>query len=164
MYKIESRNSIIRTRAKCVSESLENMTVNSLKKRWKSENFIAIFFFFFFISSLSLVIPFSSMAELLCFNLLFLFTLSISFLLQRASASYAGSASSIVNPAKVKQISWSPRYFNFSLFFFFFYYYYNYYYYFLSFHDRLDLFTEPCSRFNLNDSSGLLCMKVFSRI
>ncbi|XP_038903083.1 probable prolyl 4-hydroxylase 4 [Benincasa hispida] len=49
------------------------------------------------------------MAKFYCFNLLFFFSLSISCLLRRASSSYAGSASSIVNPAKVKQISWNPR-------------------------------------------------------
>ncbi|PON80250.1 Isopenicillin N synthase [Parasponia andersonii] len=38
---------------------------------------------------------------------LFLFLLSIFF--HESSSSYAGSASSIINPAKVKQISWNPR-------------------------------------------------------
>ncbi|XP_022955844.1 probable prolyl 4-hydroxylase 4 [Cucurbita moschata] len=49
------------------------------------------------------------MEKFCSFNLLFFFSLSISLLLRRASSSYAGSASSIVNPAKVKQISWNPR-------------------------------------------------------
>lgn len=54
--------------------------------------------------------PIQSMAKFRSCNLLFIFSLSIFLLLRRASSSYAGSASSIVNPAKVKQISWSPRY------------------------------------------------------
>lgn len=39
----------------------------------------------------------------------FLFLLSISSTLHESSSSYAGSASSIINPSKVKQISWKPR-------------------------------------------------------
>jgi len=39
----------------------------------------------------------------------FLFLLSIALFLRESSGSYAASASSIINPAKVKQISWKPR-------------------------------------------------------
>lgn len=39
----------------------------------------------------------------------FLFLLSIALFLLESSGSYAASASSIINPAKVKQISWKPR-------------------------------------------------------
>ncbi|KAI4317681.1 hypothetical protein L6164_025531 [Bauhinia variegata] len=39
----------------------------------------------------------------------FLFLISISLILPQASCSYAGSASAIINPSKVKQISWKPR-------------------------------------------------------
>ncbi|KAI4345516.1 hypothetical protein L6164_012631 [Bauhinia variegata] len=41
--------------------------------------------------------------------LIFLFLISISLILSQASSSYVGSASAIVNPSKVKQISWKPR-------------------------------------------------------
>jgi prolyl 4-hydroxylase len=40
---------------------------------------------------------------------LFFFFVSISSLLRQSSCSYAASASSIINPAKAKQVSWKPR-------------------------------------------------------
>ncbi|KAL4642713.1 hypothetical protein ACB098_02G033400 [Castanea mollissima] len=40
---------------------------------------------------------------------LFLFLLSISSILRESSSSYAASPSSIINPAKAKQVSWKPR-------------------------------------------------------
>ncbi|EXC05706.1 Prolyl 4-hydroxylase subunit alpha-1 [Morus notabilis] len=40
---------------------------------------------------------------------LFLFLLSISSSFHESSSSYAGSAASIINPSKVKQVSWKPR-------------------------------------------------------
>lgn len=45
----------------------------------------------------------------------FLFLLSISSTFHESSSSYAGSASSIINPSKVKQISWKPRFLSLSL-------------------------------------------------
>ncbi|KAK9992419.1 hypothetical protein SO802_027404 [Lithocarpus litseifolius] len=40
---------------------------------------------------------------------LFLFLVSISSILRESSCSYAASPSSIINPAKAKQVSWKPR-------------------------------------------------------
>lgn len=41
--------------------------------------------------------------------LLLLFLLSISFCSRQSLGSYAGSSSSIIDPSKVKRISWKPR-------------------------------------------------------
>lgn len=51
---------------------------------------------------------------------LFLFLLSISFAFNESLSSYAGSASSIINPSKVKQVSWKPRFLILPIYYFLF--------------------------------------------
>ena len=93
--------------------------IHTMQQSWTSNNLFFFIFprkFTFSRKSLSLSLPNDQTQIMPTFwPHLFFFFVSISSLLRQSSFSYAASASSIINPAKAKQVSWKPRSLSLSL-------------------------------------------------